>query len=46
MAAAPELLKLGEHNLNCYKALRMQAGLTNDLADIREMEAAIAKAKG
>ena len=46
IAASPDLLKWGEHNLLCYKNLRTACGLTNDLEDIREMEAALAKAKG
>ena len=46
ITAAPDLLKWGEHNLLCYKNLRAACGLTNDLQDIREFEAAIAKAKG
>ena len=46
IAASPELLKTGEPILQQYKNLRAECGLTNDIQDIREAEAAIAKARG
>ena len=46
IAAAPDLFVHGEHNLLAYKNLRTACGLTNDLEDIRAMEAALAKARG